>query len=1072
MGEVYEAEDRELQEAVALKIIRPDIAANARILARFKREIQLARRVTHPNVCRIFDVSHHLSRGDAEERRISFVSMELLHGRTLSSQLREHGPFAPAAALPIVRQLAAGLDAAHDASIVHRDFKSANVMLVPATGAFPRAVITDFGLAHETRNDREDTPSRLTDSGMLVGTPDYMAPEQLEDGLITPATDVYALGVVLFQMVTGRLPFDGTTPLSVALSRLQHPAPSPRRWVPDLDERWERVILRCLERDPALRFSRAGEVAAALEPSAPSLPGRTPSRASKPRAFRWIALVAALFAIALPFVFRTHWLKPEAPPIGTATAPVPAPAMTPRRAVALLPFRNLSTREENAWLSAAFAELLHSELAAAETLRVAPGDDVQRLEADLDLRKGEPLSRTALDEVRQRLGADVVVSGSYVVLGGPTKPLRLDLRLQDAASGKPLAAISESGSEDELFALVTRVGTRLRGELGAVPLNPDATAGLRASLPANAEAARAYVEGLTKLRRYDALGARASFERAVELEPGYPMSHAALAESHWTLGFEARAIEAADRALSLAKDLAREERLSIEARALIFHKEFDKAIEIYRSLLTFYPDEVPYGIRLATTQISAAKAKDALTTVAKLQALPRPLGEDPMLDVIAADAQQLLRDYEKELVAARRAEAAGAALKMRGIVARAKSNQSYAHRELGNPEEAVRLLEEAAAIHAEMGDRAGEARCWSNLGLALWNRGDLAAAEPLLARALVILRQVGSRSYESRTLNNIGIIRFMRGDIAGAEQVWREALTVQRESNFRSMMSNTLANIGGARQSLGDMDGAARYYAEAITVAQQTDDRYSELTGTVNMAELLRLRGDLAAARPNYERGLAMSRELKIPQTESYTLAAMGELALWQNNLPEARRLHEAALTMRKKAGERVSVAQSQVMLANVRLQEGKPADAETLLREAIPVLAKEGAGEEEALAQETLARTLLALGKNAAAGPAIDRANDLTRKSRTLAVLSAVATTEARLLLANGHLPQASTRARDAIRHAEKGQLLAAALEARLVSAEVDERAGRTTAANTTRARVREEARGHGLLRLAAMGR
>ncbi|HEX7831801.1 MAG TPA: serine/threonine-protein kinase, partial [Thermoanaerobaculia bacterium] len=209
MGEVYEAEDRELRETVALKIIRPEIASNTRILERFRREIQLARRVTHPNVCRIYDVSHHLSRSEAGEveRKITFVSMELLHGRTLSSQLREHGRMSTADALPIVRQMAAGLDAAHQASIVHRDFKSANVMLAPN-----RAVITDFGLAHET----EAKDARLTDSGVVVGTPDYMAPEQLEAGPITPATDVYALGVVLFEMVTGRLPFHGTTPLSVA----------------------------------------------------------------------------------------------------------------------------------------------------------------------------------------------------------------------------------------------------------------------------------------------------------------------------------------------------------------------------------------------------------------------------------------------------------------------------------------------------------------------------------------------------------------------------------------------------------------------------------------------------------------------------------------------------------------------------------------------------------------------------------------------------------------------------------------------------------------------------------------
>ncbi|HEX8620250.1 MAG TPA: serine/threonine-protein kinase, partial [Thermoanaerobaculia bacterium] len=188
MGEVYEAEDRELHETVALKVIRPSIASNPHILARFKREIQLARRVTHPNVCRIYDLAHHLVRaGERDaERKISFVTMELLNGHTLSAHLREHGRLQPADALPLVRQLAAGLDAAHDAGIVHRDFKSANVMLVAAASGSrgtpqTRAVITDFGLAHET-DAAEAGVSRLTDSGTFIGTPDYMAPEQLENG--------------------------------------------------------------------------------------------------------------------------------------------------------------------------------------------------------------------------------------------------------------------------------------------------------------------------------------------------------------------------------------------------------------------------------------------------------------------------------------------------------------------------------------------------------------------------------------------------------------------------------------------------------------------------------------------------------------------------------------------------------------------------------------------------------------------------------------------------------------------------------------------------------------------------
>ena len=1062
MGAVYEAEDRELHDSVALKTIRPGFSASPRMLERFRREIQLARRVTHPNVCRIYDVTR-----DAE-RKVVFVSMELLHGRTLSSRLRESGRMSVAEALPIVRQLTAGLDAAHAASIVHRDFKSANVMLVPATNA-TRAVITDFGIAHETGASPDPNPSRLTDTGSLVGTPDYMAPEQLEDGPLTPATDVYALGVVLFEMMTGRLPFEGNTPISLALSRLQTPAPSPRRWAPDLDARWEAVILRCLERDPARRYASAGEVAAALEASAPM-----PALSSHPQKTQFgrrvggaLVLAAALIAVALALVIQNREPKRIlAPPLPRASAASP---ITPRRAVAVLGFRDLSNQDSDAWLSNAFSELLSNELAATDTLRLVSNDDIAQLRSDLALRDGDAIARTSLPLIRERVAADVIVTGAYLAVPrGNAKELRLDVRMQDATTGETLGTVSETGTQSDLFALVTRMGERLRKALGAAPLSAEAGAGLRASHPANAEATRAYVEGLTRMRHFNALGARASLERSIAAEPSYPMSHAALAETLWSLGNEKLATESADRALSLSSKLGREERLSIEARAAVMHKEFDKAIEIYRSLLTFYPDDLAYGLRLGAAQVSAGKAKDALATVDKLRALPEPLRGDPGIDLIAADAYHLTHESQKELTVAEHAEATGAASSMRSVVARAKSNQAYAHRDLGHPDRSVALLEEAAKIYENIGDRAGSARSLSNLGLSLWNRGDLNAAEPLLQRALIMHRQVGSRSFESRTLNNIGILRFMKGDIEGAEKVWREALVVQRESNFLTVMAPTLSNLGGARQLQGDMAGAEKFYAEAIEVSRKTDDRFAEATGLTNLAELLRLRGDLAASRKPYAEGRAIAHDLNMPLQESYTLAAMGEMALWQDDLAEARRLHTTALEMRRKANDKITVAQSQVMMANLSLEEGKRADAEGQVREAIAVLAKEGAAEEEASAQEVLARVLLAGREDATAAQALVRARELTKNSHTLGLLSAIAASEARLMIAQGELEPATRRASEAVSIAEKSHVLINELDARLVLANAETLRGHSPEGQAIRNSVAQRARAHGLLRIA----
>ncbi len=261
MGEVYEAEDLELKEKVALKTVRHRQLANNKAIERFRKEIVVARRVTHPNVCRTFDLFRHASsiQGGKE---ILVVSMELLRGENLEEWLCRKGPLNTEEAYPLVKQMIAGLQAAHEAGVVHRDFKTSNVMLVVAsTGSqVLRAVITDFGLAHSMQEDA----ASLTSSSDMIGTPAYMAPEQVEGKEITPATDIYSLGVVMFRLVTSQLPFQADTLAATMLKRLQEPAPSPKSLRPGLDDNWSETILKCLEREPAKRFSSVQEVELAL----------------------------------------------------------------------------------------------------------------------------------------------------------------------------------------------------------------------------------------------------------------------------------------------------------------------------------------------------------------------------------------------------------------------------------------------------------------------------------------------------------------------------------------------------------------------------------------------------------------------------------------------------------------------------------------------------------------------------------------------------------------------------------------------------------------------------------------
>lgn len=268
VGEVYEVEDEELHGRLALKTLRADTAGSEAV-GRFKREIQLARRITHPNICRIYDMGYHEVPPDlpGPGRRIAFLTMELLRGESLTDLIRRRGRLRTTEALPVVRELAAALDAAHALGIVHRDFKGANVILAEGP-AGTRAVVTDFGLARTVEGADASLTFKTCQSSVL-GTPAYISPEQLDGSPVTPAADLYALGVVIYEMVTGRLPFTGDTPVATMVKRLVEPPESPRLHVPELDPLWESVLLRCLEKDPRLRFQRAGAVVEALERKRP-----------------------------------------------------------------------------------------------------------------------------------------------------------------------------------------------------------------------------------------------------------------------------------------------------------------------------------------------------------------------------------------------------------------------------------------------------------------------------------------------------------------------------------------------------------------------------------------------------------------------------------------------------------------------------------------------------------------------------------------------------------------------------------------------------------------------------------
>ena len=469
-GEVYEAQDLELRCPVALKVARPEVTGNENAMERFRREIALARQVTHPNVCRIFDIFRQeipAATPGGQPRETLFLTMELLNGESLASRIHRHGPLSIEEALPLIEDMVDGLQAAHRVGVIHRDFKSANVVLVEEADG-TRAVITDFGLArgHMPDNSNPD----ITMSGTVVGTPNYMSPEQLTGGEATPHVDMYALGIVIYEMMTGTRPFRGETDLSTAVKRLTEAPASPRIHSPDMEPIWERAILRCLEREPGDRFPSLTDLPKALRGELVTTQPPSIKRARRKQLI-WVAAVVLPLLIAAAIFFAT---------LGSSDSETTGVATTGINQAAVLDFRNLSGSAEHDWLTTAMAEMISGEIAAGGGIRMMPREAVSAMAEDLGVDDLKNLNPDAITALREKTGSDLIVEGSYLVL--PDGQLRLQLRAH-----KPdgtVTHLTEQGSEAEMFNVVADATRHLRAEL-QLGDKPEAPAETSESTPEN-----------------------------------------------------------------------------------------------------------------------------------------------------------------------------------------------------------------------------------------------------------------------------------------------------------------------------------------------------------------------------------------------------------------------------------------------------------------------------------------------------------------------------------------------------------------------------------------------------------
>jgi len=913
MGTVYKAKDREVDRIVAVKVIRPDLANDSDILSRFKQELVLARKVTHKNVIRIFDL------GRASGMR--FITMEYIEGEDLRSLVKKTGRPTPQAATDIILQVCNALEAAHAEGIVHRDLKPQNIML----DSHARVYVMDFGIARSVGSEG------LTMTGALIGTPDYMSPEQVRGEDIDCRSDIFSLGIIYYELLTGKMPYRGETAQKAMYKRTVERAARVITEEPSIPEFLSDLVSKCLEIDRAKRYQSVSEIAADLNTwksgeadRASSVLERWLRRLARNRTARLAAAALLVLGIGTYAVRRLAGSSPG------KSAPTAKPAI----ALAVVPFRNASGDPSLDWLGSSLSDMLSVGIGQSSTVRTIPEARVSQVYTDLRLTPGTNLDPSTLDRIAQFSNADIVVYGQYARFGDQ---LRIDATLLDRKNSRSIQLKAEAAGEKDVLKTVDQLAKKVRESLA---LSTSAVAELQATAftpsSQSVSALRDYNEGLTFQRSGKNLQARDAFQAAVAEDPNFALAYSGLAQAFASLGHDDQAQSDSLKAVNLSETLPQPERNLISARHAKIMKDYPKAITAYESLVKSSPGDTSYLFQLADLYESVGNLDKARDALAKLQSLDPKDGEvllargrvelksnqpDKALEFLNS-AQSLAIEVNNEELKANVLQAMGngyyalhrledalrsfqdsLALKEKLGLKRgaAASLGSIANLqvELGKPDEALKNYNESLKLSREIGDTTGVAESLIDLGYFYVNRNQPEKALPLFKESLQMLIDQGDDQNSGLVLSNIGNIYLGQGNSQDAHTYYEQALQLMEKSGASDAMPITLHNLAETEAALGLYDQAIDRYHSALDLQRKADNKQGIALETSGLGTIYEMQGRYGAALSAKEEAVKLLRDIN-DQTVSMVdvlggygnaLAAMGRTDDARKNLQDALQL-------------------------------------------------------------------------------------------------------------------------------------------------------------------------------------
>jgi serine/threonine protein kinase/Flp pilus assembly protein TadD len=855
MGRVYKVFDTDIKEKIALKLLRPEIALDRETIERFSNELKLARKISHRNVCRMFD----LGKADGT----TFITMEYVHGEDLKRLIRKMGQLGAGRAVSIAKQVSEGLMEAHHLSIVHRDLKPQNIM-VDEDG---NARIMDFGIARSLHG------KGITGAGVMIGTPEYMSPEQVEGKDVDQRSDIYSLGIILYEMLTGRVPFEGDTPFTIGVKHKSEIPRDPREINAQIPQDLGRAVLKCLEKDKAKRYQVAVDLHTDLEKIEQGLP-TTERVVSKRRPFtsRQITVQFSLKKLLVPSMAVIVVLvgalaiwqimgKRSTPPIAIG-----------KPSLAVLYFKNNTGDEKLDLWRTGLSDSIITDLSQSRFINVLSSNEVLSIHRTLGLLDAKAY---ALEDLK-RIGAggriEHVLQGTLSRAGDL---FRIDYSLQEVEKGMTVGSGRVEGKgEASIFAMVDELTTKIKSDLklsaGQIAGDIDKTLGqITTSSP---EAYKLYVEGSGLYGSGQYRKAIEYYEKAVTVDPGFATAYRSMGMAYMVRGYSVKYRESINKAFDLSDRVSDRERYRIQAEFYgLSDRTLDKSIDAFKQLIALYPNDRGGNNNLGTTYMrleewdQAIERFDYLVQNEAVDLAHGLLAECYVAKGMFDEARKVLNRYldnypesgfvrscsaneylvrghfDLALAEARSHTAKGRIYRFQGDLAAAEKEYEE-YQKLLDPEEPL-----------------GQIWWLDGMESLRMLEGRIEESQGLLEKAAESVRQAGEKFLECRFLCRSAFNHLLQGApqkaLALMDRVW--ALSSEWERDFWQMLALHVRGIAALKMK--DRDGALKAANELKNLADRSMFK-KEIRQYYHLLGLVEMEGkNLPQAIPFLEKAVRLS---------------------------------------------------------------------------------------------------------------------------------------------------------------------------------------------------------------------